>query len=190
MLALRSVAGVCYNFSLVGIVTINSNNEKKDTMNKLRHISVSLVALGLIAFLASCSVFTAAKPAQKQPTVAVAPSFQAQMSPAPTFPPYVCGAWSSNNAPGPYTTITIYARLTHNVRGVSGATATATVHFQYGDVTLGTQPLSDNGGYVSFILPLAGRQPAGVPATVSVTFSGVPGYSKAVDCTQAFFTPA
>ncbi len=158
-------------------------------MNTLRHICIAVVALSLMLFLASCSLFTPATPAQKQPTVAVNPSFQAQLSPVPTFPPYVCGAWSSNNTPGTFSTITIYARLTHNVKGVSGATATATANFQFGSVTLDTQPTSDNGGYVTFFLPLAGRQPAGVPATVSVTFSNIPGYHHSIDCTSAFFTP-
>lgn len=158
-------------------------------MKTLRHFCLPAVALSLMLFLASCSLFTPATPAQTQPTATVNPSFQAQLSPVPTFPPYICGAWSSNNAPGTYSTITIYARLTHNVKGVSGATATATVNFQYGGVTLDAQPVSDNGGYVTFALPLEGREPAGVPATVGVTFSDIPGYSHSVSCTPAFFTP-
>jgi hypothetical protein len=126
---------------------------------------------------------------QKQPTVTIPKSFQSQISPIPTFPPYVCGSWSSNNAPFPGSVITIYAKLSHNLAGISGATATATVHFQTGDVQLAANPVSDSGGYVTFLLPLEDRQPAGVPATVSVTFTNVPGHKGAIDCSQAFFTP-
>jgi hypothetical protein len=55
-------------------------------------------------------------------------------------------------------------------------------------VQLVDQPTSDSGGYVSFLLPLQGRQPVKTPAIVSVTFSNVPGYSGKVQC-SAFFTP-
>ena len=66
-------------------------------------------------------------------------------------------------------------------------TATATVHFQYGDLNLG-QATSDAGGYASFTLALRGQQPARVPATVDITFSGLP-QGGPVQCSQAFFTP-
>ncbi|HYU75898.1 MAG TPA: hypothetical protein VEL31_24760, partial [Ktedonobacteraceae bacterium] len=100
---------------------------------------------------------------------------------------YRCGAWASNNAPSPNATIVIFARLIKNVKGVSGATASAIVHFRNGDQTLDQQPASDDGGYVSFKLPLQGRQPDRVPATVDVIFSNFPGGT--VQCTPAFFTP-
>ena len=64
-------------------------------------------------------------------------------------------------------------------------TATAIVHFQNGDATL-DQATSDQGGYVTFKLALQDRQPTKVPATVDVTFSGVPGGAQ--KCTT-FFTP-
>jgi hypothetical protein len=115
------------------------------------------------------------------------PLFQTQMSPVPTVEPYRCGAWASDNAPAPGDTITVYARLMHDLQGVAGKTASATVHFHSGDVTLAQQATSDEGGYVSFVLPLAGRQPARVPATVDVTFNGLP--DGPLRCTQAFFTP-
>lgn len=79
----------------------------------------------------------------------------------------------------------LYARLTHNIQGAQGMTATALVHFQSGDVTL-NQATSDQGGYVSFTLALQGRQPVKTPATVDVTFTGVPG--GALKC-STFFTP-
>jgi len=158
-------------------------------MNKIRRLYLSIFALSFLLLVAACGSVAPITQAQPRATVAIKPSFQAQVSPVPTFPPYVCGSWSSNNAPGPDSTITIYARLTHDIQGVSGATATATVNFAGGSVGLGTQPVSDNGGYVTFTLPLAGRQPVGVPATVDVSFSGIPGYSKTVQCTSAFFTP-
>ncbi len=83
--------------------------------------------------------------------------------------------------------ITIYARLTSNTLGVAGMSASATVHFHSGDVTLTQQATSDGGGYVSFTLNLQNRQPLNVPGTVDVTFSGLPGGS--LKCSQAFFTP-
>ena len=105
-----------------------------------------------------------------QQTVTVSSGFQSHVSPIPTIPPYLCGAWSSNNAPGPNSTIVIFARITKNLAGVNGATASAVVHFQSGDQELDQHPASDNGGYVSFQLPLQGRQPVGIPATVDLTF--------------------
>ncbi|HEY0753262.1 MAG TPA: hypothetical protein VGD98_04820 [Ktedonobacteraceae bacterium] len=122
---------------------------------------------------------------QPQQAVTVNAGFQKQISPIPTIPPYRCGAWTSNNAPNPGDTIMIYARLTHNVQGVQGMTATVIVHFQSGDATL-AQTSSDQGGYVSFQLSLQDRQPVKVPATIDVTFSGVPGGS--LEC-STFFTP-
>ncbi len=125
--------------------------------------------------------------ATPQQTVTVNPSFQSKLSPVPSPPTYRCGAWASNNAPGPNATITIYARLTRDVQPVSGATATAVVHFQGGDQTLDQHPTSDGGGFVSFTLSLQGQQPDKVPATVSVTFTNFPGGT--INCSQAFFTP-
>ena len=139
----------------------------------------------MLLLLAACGPTVSAPKAQK--TVIVNPSFQAQVSPVPTTPAYRCGAWSSNNAPGAYSTITIYARLiTKGVNGVGGATAKAVVHFKDSDVQLDQQPTSDAGGYVTFPLSLQGRQPRLLPATVDVTFTVG---SQSVNCTQAFFTP-
>lgn len=138
----------------------------------------------LLFLLVACG--PTASQAKPQQTVTVNKSFQSQLSPVPTVPTYRCGAWSSNNVPGTYSTITIYAKLIKNVAGISGATAQAVVHFQEVDAALDQQPASDSGGYVSFTLPLQGRQPGGVPATVDVTFK-VGGQS--VQCTPAFFTP-
>jgi hypothetical protein len=121
------------------------------------------------------------------PQATVNPGFQSQMSPIPTVPPYRCAAWDSNNAPNPGSTIVIYARLTHNLQGVAGKTASATVHFRSGDFTINQNATSDSGGYVSFTLNLQNRQPVKVPATVDVTFNGLPG--GPLKCTQAFFTP-
>lgn len=145
-----------------------------------------VLCLPLVCLLGACGSVTVDQTAP-QKTVTISKTFQSQLSPLPTVPPYVCGAWSSNNAPNPFATITIYARLTKNVAGVSGATATAVVHFQGGDTTLGAHPVSDSGGYVTFTLSLQGRQPANIPATVDVTFTNFPGGT--IHCTQAFFTP-
>lgn len=144
---------------------------------------------GLLALLAltACSSAPAAtgSTAQPQSTVTIKPGFQTQLSPIPTIPPYRCGAWTSNNAPNPGATITVYARITHDTQGVQGIAASAVVHFRSGDVPL-DQATSDTGGYVTFTLSLQGRQPAQVPATVDVTFSGVPG--GPLTC-STFFTP-
>jgi hypothetical protein len=144
------------------------------------------LSLPLLVLLAACGgpAVDQATPLQ---TVTVNPSFQSQLSPIPSQPVYRCGAWASNNAPGPNDTITIYARLTRDVQPVNGATATAVVHFQGGDQTLDQHPTSDGGGFVSFTLPLQGQQPDKVPATVSVTFTNFPG--GPLNCSQAFFTP-
>ena len=153
-------------------------------INRSLVLKLSVFCTALLLVLAACG----ATPDQLAPqqTVTVSKKFQSQVSPIPPVPTYLCGAWSSNNAPGPNSTINIYARITKNLAGVSGATATADVHFQGGDQELDQHPASDNGGYVSFQLPLQGRQPVGTPATVDVTFS-IPGTT--VPCTSAFFTP-
>jgi hypothetical protein len=153
----------------------------------MRRILLWPLALVTLLALSACGSASAVNLGSTQPqqTVTVGPSFQSQMSPIPTIPPYRCGAWTSNNAPNPGSTIAIYARLTHNIQGVQGMTATATVHFQSGDVTL-DQATSDQGGYVTFKLALQDRQPTKVPVTIDVTFSGVPGGAQ--KCTT-FFTP-
>ena len=141
-----------------------------------------MILLGLSACSSPSTTSFTSTPPQ---TVTIGSGFQSQVSPIPSIPPYRCGAWTSNNAPNPGATITIYARLTHNIQGVKGITATAVVHFQGGDVTL-DQATSDQGGYVSFKLTLQDRQPVQVPATVDVTFSGTPGGAQ--KC-STFFTP-
>ena len=154
------------------------------------HINRSLVlklgvfCTALLLMLAACG----ATPDQVAPqlTVTIGKTFQSQVSPIPPVPKYLCGAWSSNNAPGPNSTINIYARITKNLVGVPGAAATGVVHFQSGDQTLDQHPTSDTGGYVSFTLALQGRQPVKIPATVDVIF-GFPGVT--LHCTPAFFTP-
>jgi len=144
----------------------------------------SILALGALLLLAGCG--TTASQLKPQQTIVVSKSFQSQISPVPTVPTYRCGAWSANNAPGAYSVLTVYAKLTKNVLGVSGATASATVHFYGNDVTLDHQPVSDAGGYVTFTVPLAGRQPRQTPTTVDVSYNIG---SKTVHCTPAFFTP-
>lgn len=155
------------------------------------HTNRSLVLKFCVFFIVSLFTLAAcgATPDQVAPqvTVTIGGTFQSQVSPVPTVPTYRCGAWSSNNAPGINSTINIYARITKDIAGVSGATATAVVHYQGGDQPLDQHPTSDNGGYVSFTLNLQGRQPDRIPATVDVTFTNFPGGS--LRCTPAFFTP-
>jgi len=120
-------------------------------------MKISVFCAALLLMLAACG----ATPDQVAPqqTVTIGKTFQSQVSPIPPVPKYLCGAWSSNNAPG---------------------------HFQGGDQQLDQHPTSDNGGYVSFTLNLQGRQPVEIPATVDVIF-GLPGVT--LHCTPAFFTP-
>jgi hypothetical protein len=163
----------------------NSILSRSQHMNITRHIILSvLCGLGLILLLAACGP-TISQP-QTQQAASINKSFQDQLSPIPSPATYRCGAWSSNNAPGSYSTIFIYARLVKNLAGISGATAKAVVHFKDLDQPLDPQT-SDSGGYVTFTLPLQGRQPQKIPATVDVTFSNFPGGT--VHCQQAFFTP-
>src|SRR5712692_4146653 len=152
-------------------------------MSKTHSILLSLSSLGLLLLLAACG--PTASQVQTLQTVTINPTFQSQVSPQATVPPYRCGAWASTNAPHPNSTITIFARLTHNIAGVSVAPATAVVHFKDGDQSLDQQPNSDSGGYVLFTLSLQDRQPVDVPVTVDVTFHYPGGH---VTCT-AFFTP-
>ena len=151
---------------------------------KITYIPVFIIKLLLLlCLLSACR--SDVHQLEPLPLVTVNPNFQRQLSPIPTVPPYRCGAWASNNMPGAYTTITIYAKLTKDVTGMPGISATAVTHFKYANITLDQQPVSDGNGYVSFTLPLQGRQPQLMSATVDVKFatSGSP-----VQC-SAFFTP-
>jgi hypothetical protein len=124
---------------------------RKGSMKRFRCASYALL-LGLLLLLAACA--STAAQIEPQQTVTVSTSFQARLSPVPTVPPYRCGAWSSNNAPGTSSTISIYAKLTKVTKdlltvGVSGAAAQAVVHFKNSDVPLDAQT-SDDSGYVTF----------------------------------------
>jgi hypothetical protein len=153
-------------------------------MNKFRFLALGSVFLLGLLMTACGSSATAIKP---QPTVVISKSFQNQLSPIPSPPAYSCGAWASNNTPGPGATINIYARIMHNLKPVSGATASAVAHFQNFDQQLGQQT-SDSGGYVTFALSLQGHQPVNIPATVDVTVTNLAG-GGTLHCTPAFFTP-
>jgi hypothetical protein len=154
------------------------------TMNKFHFIALGSVFI-LVLLLAACG--TGATQVKPQPTVVISKSFQSRLSPIPSPATYRCGAWSSENTPSPNSTITIYARITKNLKPVSGVTASAVAHFQSFDQPLPQTPASDSGGYVTFTLPLQGHQPASVPATVDVTFTHLP--NGTLHCTPAFFTP-
>src|SRR5947209_3200186 len=120
-------------------------------MKTFRNILFSTILLSMgVLLLTGCG--STASQVSIQPTATVDKSFQSQLSPVPTAPPYRCGAWSSNNAPNGYATITIYARIMKNVAPVSGATASAVVHFKGSDQPLDAQGASDSGGYVTFTL--------------------------------------
>lgn len=156
--------------------------------NSYHILLLSIFSFCLLLLLVACGP-SASGQTNAQPTPTIDKSFQSQPTPIPTVPPYRCGAWSSNNAPGAFSTIIIYARLTRNIVPVSGATATAVTHFKSFDQPLQAQAPSDGGGYVTFTLQLQGHQPTHVPATVDVTFSNIPGGPATLHCTPAFFTP-
>src|SRR5436305_8797433 len=153
--------------------------------NRSLALKLSVCCASLLLMLTACGA-TSGQVVPQQ-TVTVSSGFQSKVSPIPAIPKYLCGAWSSNNAPKPNSTIIIFARITNNLVGVRGATATAVVHFQGGDQTLDQHPASDSGGYVSFTLALQRRQPDKIPATVDVIFTNFPGGT--LPCSRAFFTP-
>ena len=153
-------------------------------MKKTHRLICSIGLLSSLLLVVACG--STANQIKPQQTVIINQSFQGQSAPLPTVPAYRCGAWTSNNAPNAFSTINVLARLTKDVMGVGGATAVAVAHFHGGDVTLDQQPKSDKGGMVSFTLPLQGRQPRGVPATIDVSFTTG---GTTVQCSQAFFTP-
>ena len=153
-------------------------------MNTTRFFLTSMALTGLLFLLSACG--PAVNQIKPQETVTINPSFQTQLSPVPTVPPYRCGTWPSTNTPGTYSTISIYAKLVgKDAQGVSGATAHAVVHFQNSDFTLDAQPKSDPGGFVTFSLSLQGRQPGQIPATVDVSFT----INKTTVTCSTFFTP-
>jgi hypothetical protein len=122
--------------------------------------------------------------------VSVGKAFQKNLPALAPIPRYLCGAWSSNNAPDPYSSINIYARLTQQVNQeitpVQAAPAQATIHYAYGDKKLDQVPVSDSGGYVTFYLQLQGQQPRLAAATIDIFFK-VDGHQ--IPCSHAFFTP-
>ena len=157
-------------------------------MNKQLTFIIIILAFCGLFLLAACGPSVSSQ-VQIQPTPTISKSFQTIATPIPTVPAYRCAAWTSNNAPGAFSTITVYARITKDIAPVTGANASAVVHFQSGDQPLTAQAPSDNGGYVTFQLQLQGQQPRGIPATIGVTFSNIPGYNGTLRCTSAFFTP-
>jgi hypothetical protein len=160
----------------------------KETMKNQHTFYITILAFCGLFLLAACGPAVSSQ-VQAQPTPTISKSFQTIATPIPTVPPYRCAAWSSNNAPGAFSTITVYARITKNIAPVSGANASAVVHFRSGDQPITAQAPSDNGGYVTFQVQLQGRQPHGIPATIDVSFSNIPGYNGTLRCTSAFFTP-
>ena len=153
-------------------------------MNTIYRFLGSSTLVALFLLVAACG--PEVNQIKPQQTVTIGKTFQTQATPLATVPSYRCGAWASNNAPTASSTILVIAKLTKNIKGVEGATASATAYFAGGAVALDTQPTSDNGGMVSFTLPLQRRQPVGVPATVGVSFT-IGGAT--VQCSPAFFTP-
>jgi hypothetical protein len=153
-------------------------------MKKRSFILLCVLLSTALCWLSACGLTV--NQVKPQQTLTVNQQFQGQLTPIPTIPAYRCGAWASNNAPGAYGSLIIYARLTKgSASGFAGVMARAVVHFKSRDVPSDGQPISDSGGYVAFDLFLAGRQPARVPATVDVTFDT---QGSPTTCT-AFFTP-
>jgi hypothetical protein len=157
-------------------------------MLKKTAVYFSALLLTLFLLLSACGApaETATPSATPQSTsTLINKTFQSQLPAVPKVPYYMCGAWASNRSPSMYGTITIYAKLTYNVKGVADAPATGIVHFASYDAPLGTA-VSDNGGYAAFTLSLQGQQPHQTPATIDITFTV---QKKVVACSPAFFTP-
>ena len=156
------------------------------TIHTLTKKLLILLPLAFLLLFTACNSLTPVSKLKPTSTVQVNPSFQKQLTPVATETAYVCGSWASNNAPGAYSTIVIYARLMHDAHPISGATASAIAHFHTFDLPLDTHPVSDNGGYVSFTLSLQGREPRLIPGTVDVNFTL---NKQTIQCSSAFFTP-
>jgi hypothetical protein len=154
----------------------------------MKNIQMCVPSIFLLLALSACGPI--ANQWQATRNVSVNKAFQKNLPRLPLIPSYLCGAWSSNNAPSPYSSINIYARLTQHsaqaITPVKAAPAQATIHYAYGDKKLDQVPVSDSGGYVTFYLQLQGQQPRFVAATIDISFK-VDG--KQVPCSQAFFTP-
>ena len=153
-------------------------------MERLLVLKFITSCFALLLMLTACGV----TPDQVAPqlTVTVSSGFQSQASPIPPIPTYLCGAWSSNNAPGPNSTIVIFARITKNLAGVVVQMPALLCIFRAATRSLISILRATMADTFRFRLPLQGRQPVGTPATVDVTF-GIPGTT--VNCTSAFFTP-
>ena len=76
--------------------------------NKSRFLALGPLFASLL-LLAACA--SSGSQVKAQPTVVVSKSFQSHLSPTPSLATYRCGAWSSNNTPGTYSTITIYVAV-------------------------------------------------------------------------------
>jgi hypothetical protein len=154
----------------------------------MKSIHAFLPSIFLVLALTACG--PTASQWQATRNVSVNKAFQKKISQLVPIPNYLCGAWTSNNAPNPYSSINIYARLTQHtdqeIAPVRAAPAQATIHYAYGDKKLDQVPVSDSGGYVTFYLQLQGQQPRLVAATIDIFFK-VDG--KHVPCSHAFFTP-
>lgn len=154
----------------------------------MRRVHSCLLSSLLLIALTACGPTVSQWQATQN--VSVNNAFQKEIPKLATIPRYLCGAWSSSNAPSPYSSINIYARLTQHtdqtVAPVMGAQAHAIIHYTYADAKLDQAPISDNGGYVTFYLQLQGQQPRLLAATVDILFK-VQG--KVVPCSHAFFTP-
>lgn len=154
----------------------------------MKSILAFLPGILLLLTLSACG--PTANQWQATQNISVNKAFQKKISTLVPIPYYLCGAWSSNNAPNPYSSINIYARLTQHTEQemapVKAAPAQATIHYAYGDKKLDQVPVSDSGGYVTFYLQLQGQQPRFVAATMDISFK-VDG--KQVPCSHAFFTP-
>ncbi|TMC93250.1 MAG: hypothetical protein E6J11_17610 [Chloroflexi bacterium] len=110
-------------------------------MHTFRSIFLTVLALSFLLSLAACTPSVSGQ-SNSQKQVTIDKGFQSQVSPVPTVPPYRCGAWSSNNAPDPNSTITIYARITKDiVQGRQPSHVPATVDVTFTNIPQGHGPL-------------------------------------------------
>lgn len=112
-----------------------------------------LLFLFFTAFIVACS--SNGSGAQQDPGTPVATVTinlgQFNSSPTPKLQDYYCGGWATDTTPpfNPSSTVSVYAKFTHNVggnpEGVAGASATATILWPDGSIDTMTATTTSDG---------------------------------------------
>lgn len=148
-----------------------------------RHVLFLFPLAMLLSGLGACDVLTASPNSQGTITIT---DPNGGLSPTPTAPEYLVGAYVSDNTPGSTTgRITVYVIFHHGQLPQPGAKVSLYFHFyssgravpqlnnQAGTRTTG------NDGWASFSIGFSGL-PSGTPVGIDVTvnFTGIPEISK------------